>query len=297
VNHALTYEQLFEPNVLGTTRLMRMAITHRIKPVHFLSSVAVAARVRREGPVFEREQAFDLWQERPNGGRYAAGYGTSKWACELLLRELHVKLGVPVNSFRCGLVLGHRTALGQINADDVFTLMLLAVVRSGSAPESFYDRADRAYFPALPADYVANALAALTLRPTRGYQTYHVVSADSEQDASLDTFVDWIGSAGYPVQRVRDQSQWFEQIRAPMHGFVLPEDWDRPIQTHKWPRLDATSFYEALGQLPDFTDQPGVDEAYFHRCLAHLAHLGLIPSPPNRPVSRHAAPELPADAE
>ncbi|HYZ54361.1 MAG TPA: carboxylic acid reductase, partial [Streptosporangiaceae bacterium] len=41
VNHVLPYDQLFAPNVAGTAELIRMAITSRIKPVTYLSTVAV----------------------------------------------------------------------------------------------------------------------------------------------------------------------------------------------------------------------------------------------------------------
>ena len=45
VNHVLPYDQLFGPNVVGTAELIRLAITTRIKPVTYLSTVAVAMSV------------------------------------------------------------------------------------------------------------------------------------------------------------------------------------------------------------------------------------------------------------
>ena len=45
VNHVLPYDQLFGPNVVGTAELIRLAITSRIKPVTYLSTVAVAVSV------------------------------------------------------------------------------------------------------------------------------------------------------------------------------------------------------------------------------------------------------------
>ena len=45
VNHVLPYNQLFGPNVVGTAELIRLAITGRIKPVTYLSTVAVAMTV------------------------------------------------------------------------------------------------------------------------------------------------------------------------------------------------------------------------------------------------------------
>ncbi len=45
VNHVLPYDQLFGPNVVGTAELVRLAISGRIKPVTYLSTVAVAMSV------------------------------------------------------------------------------------------------------------------------------------------------------------------------------------------------------------------------------------------------------------
>ena len=42
VNHVLPDDQLFGPNVVGTAELIRLAITSRIKPFTYLSTVAVA---------------------------------------------------------------------------------------------------------------------------------------------------------------------------------------------------------------------------------------------------------------
>jgi fatty acid CoA ligase FadD9 len=43
VNHVLPYAQLFGPNVVGTAELIRLAISHRLKPIHNVSTVAAAA--------------------------------------------------------------------------------------------------------------------------------------------------------------------------------------------------------------------------------------------------------------
>lgn len=34
-------------------------------------------------------------------------YGCSKWAVEVLLKQLHEKYGVPIKIFRCGMILSH----------------------------------------------------------------------------------------------------------------------------------------------------------------------------------------------
>jgi len=88
VNHAFSYRQLFEPNVLGTVEIMKLAIATRVKALTFISSVGVAgardrgggghravhgapgrrrlrARVRRRGPPAPPCSPQGIW----SGGR------------------------------------------------------------------------------------------------------------------------------------------------------------------------------------------------------------------------------------
>src|SRR4249920_3366068 len=43
VNHVLPYSQLFGPNVLGTAELIRIALTSKVKPFAYVSTMAVGA--------------------------------------------------------------------------------------------------------------------------------------------------------------------------------------------------------------------------------------------------------------
>src|SRR6185436_15357544 len=45
VNHVLPYSQLFGPNVLGTAELIRIALTTKIKPFVYVSTMAVGAGI------------------------------------------------------------------------------------------------------------------------------------------------------------------------------------------------------------------------------------------------------------
>ena len=112
VNHAYTYEQEFAPNVGGTVEVMRFALHGRRKILSFVSSVAVTSGVQREDVLLEKENPVDWWPDFPPADIYAAGYGTSKWVCEVLLRQLHDICGIPVNIFRPSMILGHSRVVG-----------------------------------------------------------------------------------------------------------------------------------------------------------------------------------------
>ena len=73
VNHAFSYQQLFEPNVLGTVEVMKLAIATRIKALTFISSVGVAGGLEHPGPVTEEEVGTKLCTEHAGDNGYALG--------------------------------------------------------------------------------------------------------------------------------------------------------------------------------------------------------------------------------
>lgn len=78
VNHAYSYEQLFEPNVLGSMEVVRVATARRIKAMTFISSVGVVGGLNHPHPVLESEDGPALCDVHPGDGGYAIG-------CALLL--------------------------------------------------------------------------------------------------------------------------------------------------------------------------------------------------------------------
>ena len=106
VNHVLPYSEEFGPNVVGTAEVIRLAITAQIKPVTYLSTVAVAMSVAASDFV-EDGDIRDVSPVRPVDSSYANGYANSKWAGEVLLREAHDLCGLPVAVFRSDMILAH----------------------------------------------------------------------------------------------------------------------------------------------------------------------------------------------
>ncbi|WP_348540919.1 carboxylic acid reductase [Streptomyces sp. SAI-041] len=224
VNHVLPYEQLFGPNVVGTAELIRLALTGKVKPFTYLSTVAVAggldpARLDESADIREASTARTLTDG------YASGYATSKWAGEVLLRRAHEEYGLPVTVLRSDMILAHRRHAGQLNVPDMFTRLLFSILTTGIAPASFYrpdadgERA-RAHYDGLPGDFVAEAVNTLGSAGATGYRTYNVVNPHDD-GVSLDTFVDWLIAAGHPVIRIADYDEWFARFETALRA--LPE--------------------------------------------------------------------------
>ncbi|MCM6773586.1 thioester reductase domain-containing protein [Nocardia sp. CDC159] len=220
VNHVLPYEQLFGPNVVGTAEIIRLALTARRKPVTYLSTVAVADQISPE-KFTEDGDIRVLSPERVLDGRYANGYGNSKWAGEVLLREAHELCGLPVAVFRSDMILAHSRFAGQVNVADMFTRLVLSLLATGVAPRSFYSGdGARAHYDGLPADFTAVAVTELGARVTTGFQTYDVLNPHDD-GISLDTFVDWLIAAGQAIERIDDYQQWLSRFETALRA--LPE--------------------------------------------------------------------------
>ena len=224
VNHVLPYAQLFGANVAGTAELIRLAITTQLKRVHYVSTLGVSALsdrlvdedsdIRRSIPACQLDDS------------YANGYGVSKWASEVLLREVHDLCRLPVSVFRPGMILAHSRYRGQINVPDMFTRLLFSLAATGVAPWSFYapdasNGRPRARYDGLSVDFLADSITAIGARSSEGFHTYNL-SSPHDDGISLDTIVDWLVDAGCEIERIERYDSWLSRFETAMHA--LPEE-------------------------------------------------------------------------
>jgi fatty acid CoA ligase FadD9 len=237
VNHVLPYDQLFGPNVVGTAELIRLALTTKLKPFVYLSTVGVGDQIEPSKFV-EDADVRQMSATRAVNDNYANGYGNSKWAGEVLLREAHDLSGLPVSVFRCDMILAEPRYAGQLNVPDMFTRLLLSLVATGIAPGSFYEldaegNRQRAHYDGLPVDFIAEAISTLGVHQIYGFETYHVMNP-YDDGIGLDEYVDWLVDAGYPIDRVGDYGEWLHRFETSMR--TLP---DRQRQASLLPLLHS----------------------------------------------------------
>jgi len=224
VNHVLPYSQLFGPNALGTAELIRIALTTKQKPFVYVSTIGVGAGIELS-KFTEDADVRVISATRKVDDSYANGYGNSKWAGEVLLREAHDLCGLPVSVFRCDMILADTTYAGQLNLPDMFTRLMLSLVATGIAPGSFYELDDdgnrqRAHYDGLPVEFIADAISTLGERVVDGFETYHVMNP-YDDGIGLDEYVDWLIDAGYPVERVGAYDAWLQRFDTTIRA--LPE--------------------------------------------------------------------------
>lgn len=289
VNHVLPYDRLFGPNVAGTAELIRLALTTRLTPFAYVSSVAVlttAASTREDDDIRVTSPV------RPLHASHASGYATSKWAGEVLLREAHDRFGLPVTCFRSDLILAHPRYIGQLNVPDMFTRLLLSIAATGLAPRSFYRSDDTgrrraAHYDGLPVDFTAAAIAELAARTASGYQTFNVVNPHDD-GASLDAFVDWLVDAGLRIHRIDDFDAWRAQLvtalralpdRQRQHSLLpLLRAFARPAEPVAGSAASADRFRAAVraAGIGPGQDIPHVTPGLITKYVTDLRHLGLL---------------------
>ena len=216
--------KMFGPNVVGTAEVIRLAITARIKPVTYLSTVSVSMSVaaddfvedgdiRDVSPVRARRRSLRQWlREQQVGRRGAAARGPRP------LRP--AGRGVPLrhdpgaHPFRRAAQRARR-----LHPADVSLLV------TGIAPRSFYEtdadgHPQRAHYHGLPADFVAESIITLAARPTDGFRSFDVMNP-YDDGISLDIFVDWLIDAGHTITRIDHYQEWLGRFETALKA--LPE--------------------------------------------------------------------------
>jgi fatty acid CoA ligase FadD9 len=224
VNHVLPYSQLFGPNALGTAELIRIALTTKLKPFVYVSTIGVGAGIE-PGKFTEDGDIRVISATRRVDDSYANGYSNSKWAGEVLLREANDLCGLPVSVFRCDMILADTTYAGQLNLPDMFTRMMLSLVATGIAPGSFYEldadgNRQPAHYDGLPVEFIAEAISTIGARVVDGFETFHVMNP-YDDGIGLDEYVDWLVDGGYAIERIADYAEWLGRFETAIRA--LPE--------------------------------------------------------------------------
>ncbi|MCT9933569.1 thioester reductase domain-containing protein [Planotetraspora sp. A-T 1434] len=158
VHFTLPYAALRDCNVLGTQEVLRLAVRHRLKPVHHVSTTAVFS-ADRDGEIGE-----DAVQT--SGEVLPTGYAQSKWVAERLAEAARER-GIPVAVYRPGAVTGD-TRTSASRPDDAIWRMLKGCLQLGLAPDIGTG------IVGAPADYVSRAIVHLARTPSPS-GTFHLI--------------------------------------------------------------------------------------------------------------------------
>jgi fatty acid CoA ligase FadD9 len=288
VNHILPYAQLFAANVLGTAELIRLALADKVKRFHYVSTLGVSALT----PNLVDEES-DIRVAVPSceiNESYANGYGLSKWASEVLLREAHDLCGMKVDVFRPGMILAHSRYAGQLNVPDMFTRLLYSLAVTGVAPASFYAKdisagRPRGRYDGITVDFLAHIITEIGARDIEGFHNYNLSAGTGGGVVSLDDFVDWMTEAGCAIERIGDYDEWLSRFETALR--LLPEEqrhhsmlallgpYRQPQPAGVKSMLKSDRFQASVMALG--SNVPSVSAALIQKYVADLRGLALLP--------------------
>jgi thioester reductase-like protein len=216
VHFAHPYSVLRETNVLGMQNMVRFAATHRLKPLHFASTLAIFS-----APPYEQMPVVREDDPAAHGAKLHTGYQQTKWVGDRMLADAGAR-GLPITIHRPATVGGH-SVTGAWNRADYVLNMLIACVATGLAPDIDY------FLHFAPVDDVAGAIVALSNDPGCYGKAFHLVASEPVR---LSAALNVIRMLGYDMKTV-PYSTWRETLLArassgpvdplPAYAPLLPE--------------------------------------------------------------------------
>jgi amino acid adenylation domain-containing protein/thioester reductase-like protein len=275
VHYLHNYAALRSANVGGTVEVLRLACTDRLKPVNYISSIAVAIA----------NGAHDTHEDAElHSCASSVGYDQSKWVAEGIVR-LAQRRGVPVAVYRPGRIGAHSSS-GVVNRDDLFVRLLAGCVQLGGAPDvAIVDNL-------APVDYVAQAIVALSGMARTFGKTFNILNPrplDLQQTAAQ------LHAYGLPL-RVLPYEQWYAALRTAVTtdpsstiaslALMLPEhpdetDWLSGFSSGEFDMRNTSAGLAATDVVC-----PVTDAAYVARMIANAARQGLVQLPQADPEPR-----------
>nr|WP_272914976.1 thioester reductase domain-containing protein [Paenibacillus dendrobii] len=274
VNWIYPYSELRGANVLGTKEIIRLACDTSLKPVHFMSSVAVF-----DSP--ELPLTYDCY-ENENTRQYRTfqtGYAESKWASEQLLLEARSE-GLPVSIYRSAYVTGS-SLHGRSNTNDFVFRMVKGCIQMGVAPYTDL------YVNITPVDYVARSIVYLSRQKESKHPVYHITNQETSTWLAL---LGWIRGYGYHLDLI-SVNEWNEKLEqaiqesqdnalTPFLFYFAPEkephstEDEVPIQGKTYDSQNAIEMLQSSSIVC-----PKVDDSLLRKYFDYLVDCGFLTSP------------------
>ena len=271
VNYVDTYATLKGPNVIGTQEVLRLSCHRRIIPVHYISSVSVFETL---GFFTGREFIYETDSVDISEHYVRLGYSQSKWVAEKMMENAK-SLGLPVNIYRSGYIMGHSQS-GVANTTDHIARYIAGCIEMGCAPIL------EEYASLAPVDQLSKVFCHVALKAHEHGKTYHLCNPTF---ISVDDIYQKIQAAGFALDLI-SYTQWKEKLKAapksnplyPLlslhihaaenHRLTLPELYERNT------RFDCTNLLAALKGSGLQIDLKA--PALFERWLEYYLEAGLI---------------------
>ena len=157
------YSSLKPCNIQGTKEIIKLAALHKIKPIHFTSTLMVF----ESGKGKKVHEYTDISLEKHLN---YPGYFASKWVAENII-EIAKKEGIPCVIYRLGLVLGD-TKAGRYDSHQWFYVLIKSIMEMGYT----FDRMPDLDHFIIPVDVAAKNLVAISKNRSHYNEIIHLAS-------------------------------------------------------------------------------------------------------------------------
>jgi thioester reductase-like protein len=195
VNFVAPYTTLKSTNVDSLLTIVKLACTAQLKPIHFVSTLAVFNSPERYR--FATIQEQDHISE-PHS--LYSGYAQTKWVAEHILQKAKSK-GVPVSIYRPGLITGDSNN-GYCNTDDLLCRFIKGCLQLSEFPDLNIE------IDMVPVDYVSQAIAHLVKTKLTTNNIYHLTNP---RPILLKTLINWLSNYGFAANAI-SFSAWQNKI-------------------------------------------------------------------------------------
>jgi amino acid adenylation domain-containing protein/thioester reductase-like protein len=272
INLIYPYTALREANVLGTQEILKFAAEHRIKPVHFISTLDVFQTTN----LFSRNRLTEQDLLNPNEAIYFDGYTKSKWVSEQLVFQARSR-GIPTAIYRPAMICGH-SQTGAANKDDLMNRLIKGMVQLGSAPDFSEMMVNIA-----PIDYFSQGAIYLSRQTHSLGKSFNFVNP---QPITMGQFVETINALGYGVRLVchKDWEDLLARHRKTLDSVVAVLT-SKPVET-SWSYLERSSVganhvscHNVVEGLQETSiNCPSITPQLLKPCFSFLMHNGFLPS-------------------
>lgn len=271
VNFIYPYSQLKAANVNSVESVLRLAATHQVKAVHYISSIDVFLHTGQERPYLENTTLIPV--DPPEG------YPRSKWAGDHLAATGRER-GIPVSIYRPGMMLSH-TKTGATQTNDYLLLQIKGLLEFGVIPDMNY------LFDAITIDYGAAAIAHISLRQDWRNRNFHLWNL---HPVPITEVHEWVRSFGYQLETVALETAIGHMVTLGPDNPLFPllplafEDTPQTLPAFTWDVLSKTDLFEESANTLAALDGSGIECPLMtadlaHKCLSYMVDLGFLPTP------------------
>eukprot|EP01130_Rhizamoeba_saxonica_P009140 TRINITY_DN3712_c0_g1_i2.p1 TRINITY_DN3712_c0_g1~~TRINITY_DN3712_c0_g1_i2.p1 ORF type:complete len:836 (-),score=160.06 TRINITY_DN3712_c0_g1_i2:103-2610(-) len=269
VNSFYDYSTLRNSNVGGTITALKFAVTNRIKPFHYISTMSVCSKfgIYKEIPL-----------EKENYTEILGGYPQTKFVAEILVQQ-SIDKGLPGTIFRPPTISGDLST-GTSNKYDLVNRIMCSFILLNSYPT---DAIGPLHF--VPVNFCASSIVHLSMN-------WRVLSANIFHPVNINGNLSWknitlaLRSFGYCLLKIHferwhrkyikksEDSQILKSIKPIFSGGVFPNRLDMNYECAVLVRHLQETKGENLLKL-----SPCIDEDVLHLYIQHFIDAGYVNGP------------------